>query len=247
MKTRESVIKKALAQDMEWDEALRVIKGLPKPWTTQDWKDRRSALIDIKCSICPATKDQGAIMVMQHTWQPTPWRFLAAKHREMIFSQWAEAHPFLSQAKLEDFKYEYEIRPLCPLCSGGTHRWKDSKAKTKKCTSVKNKVMCGHEFHESELVQGKLSQRTYDQQLATFISQTDYPLQTVWRDQFWLENSREVGKAATMEAFAQSLRYMELRVSDVKTCCRSCAAREDYRYISANNLEKILDEEGWDI
>lgn len=245
MKTRESVIREALSGNLEWDEALRTIKTLPKPWTTKAWKDRRAALIDTKCSICPATEKQGAILVMQHTWQPTPWKILASRHREIIFAKWQEANPFISHAKTEEFEFEFEIRPLCPLCGGGTHRWKDSKSKTKKCTSVKNAVMCGHEFPESELIPGKWSQRTYEQQLTTFISKIDYPLRTAWRDQFWLENSRAVGKAATMEAFKQSLRYMELHESDIKTCCKICAAREDHRYISSNKLEKILDAEKW--
>ncbi len=46
--------------------AWAMIKKLPKPWHTKEWKDKRSAIIKDKCEKC----NKGGIMVINHYWHP---------------------------------------------------------------------------------------------------------------------------------------------------------------------------------
>lgn len=236
MESREDVIRAALANEIDWQDAMDLIKKLPSPWVSKQWKERREKFLDKKCATCSVTKEEGATLVIQHTWQPHKWCWHVQKHRKVFFQQWEASNPFDSQAHISKFKYEYEVRPLCPKCKGGVHRWKNQKDGIKKCTSIRDKISCGHEFHFSQLEEGPWSQRTYEQQLKTF----NWPFYNAWQERFWAEMGAQVRQAAATDAFKESLRYMEMHPGDIKTLCKKCAAKEDRAYIFENQANKLI-------
>ena len=169
--------------------------------------------------------------------QPHSWSEHVQHQRSIFFERWKANNPFTPAATVADFTYAFEIRPLCPRCNGASHRWKNQKTGIKKCTSVKNKVACGHEFHHSLTVEGSWSARTYDEQLKTFLSSKNWEAERAWNDIFWAELGNAVRKEAAASSFRESLRYLEMHAEDVTTLCKSCAGKKNRKYIAINNAK----------
>lgn len=64
MKTREEVMRASLDGKIAWDEALELIKTLPFPWISPQWRERRDKMLAKKCSVCSHSSADGAILVI---------------------------------------------------------------------------------------------------------------------------------------------------------------------------------------
>lgn len=237
MKTREEVMRASLDGKIAWDEALELIKTLPVPWISPQWRERRDKMLAKECSACSHSSADGAILVITQSRQPHSWSEHVQHQRSIFFERWKADNPFTPAATVADFTYAFEIRPLCPKCNGASQRWKNQKTGIKKCTSVKNKVTCGHEFHHSLTVEGSWSARTYDEQLKTFLSSKNWEAERAWNDIFWAELGDAVRKEAAASSFRESLRYLEMHAEDVTTLCKSCAGKKNRKYIAINNAK----------
>lgn len=238
MKTREEVMRASLDGTIAWDEALDLIKTLPVSWISPQWRKRRDEMLAKECSECSLSSADGAILAITQCRQPRSWSEHVQHQRAIFFELWKVDNPFIPVATAADFSCAFEVRPLCPKCNGASHRWQNQKTGMRKCTSVKNKASCGHEFHHSLIVEGPWSARTCDEQLKTFLSSKNWAAERAWNDIFWGELGNDVRKEAAASSFRESLRYLEMRAEDVTTLCRTCAGKKNQKYIAINNAKR---------
>ncbi|SFD00773.1 hypothetical protein SAMN05421780_11914 [Flexibacter flexilis DSM 6793] len=112
-------IKELLINDLiSYEQALRRLWQLPKPWTTKHWEKMRSIHLKDACENCGSTTQP---LVIQHTVQPTKFK----EHYEKIMSSY---RPEKEEEEIsEELVYNYlkensEIRNACPTCGVTTIR-----------------------------------------------------------------------------------------------------------------------------
>ena len=206
------LLRRVLANDIHWIDALQIIQSARKPWNTKEWKEQRKVVLGSQCQSCGTTKPP---LVLQHTWHPTPLYRLFYKARRKYKSEWLAWEQ--SHAVDVDISSLVPDADGCPKCGSTTIRYR-KRAGTWICGSKPAKQLkpagnsCGHVFDEPVRVVSQWVIRKMERAARQAV-QDDFD------DQFG------IGRSVTITAIEQQIRYLSLK--DTKTLCKRCAFVED--------------------
>lgn len=209
-------IKERLSSDeITWLEALKLLKGMPKPWHRKEWKIARDKLIKPSCERCDTSE---GIMVLNHLQHPP-------SHSAIVNELCRK-----TGLDIQDFKdalsYKYNkliskvpmaTRECCPKCYSTAVTYR-KKADNWRCSGSKTirgrKITCNHVFNppatknDYSLAQkreiSKIKASWYQEASVNFDGEKD-----------------KLAKPAVMLSFECTKRYLSF--VDTETFCKKCA------------------------
>lgn len=167
--------------------------GKERVWNTAEWRRRRDLWIGDSCELCGSSEGP---MVVQHLW----YRW----DRNSV-------HNELMHVLTPTVETIYRETGTCPKCSGGTIYYR-KRAEDWRCSSKKNRRVCGHVF--SDPIPGRLPDWDATRAARAEARETTF-------------NARAEEIKAAVAGFLdwQHERYM--RFENCETWCKRCAARAD--------------------
>lgn len=211
---------------LSYSEAFELIKALPKPWKTPEWKEQRDKSLKNHCEQCGDTKN---VLVAQHLSHP---RKFSEIRLDLLFdlienSEWAKeekAKPVIvTNEEIELFKKRDTIKRLaCPKCYRVSFRERKTFQIRFKCDHCSTEFDTPTEIEYSkqfckrvDLVNIKSILLNYkEKQKRNYISQSIYE-----------NNCEELGKQALLIGIDEHLKYLSM--DEIVTFCKVCASKMD--------------------
>lgn len=214
-----------------------------RSWHTDDWKHRRTSIINDKCEICTSTET----LTLQHISHPKKYY----EHENDVTSKYAQiyidSNPIINKSDFSKYikkKYNYVPTPLCPNCEK-KHPKRIVRKSQYACKA------CKQEFDNPIY-------RSVDELIATFFENEQSPqvrdkcfVSKEWENQqnlsgvkYWLLRERSKTTNAEIIEKEAFLLYLEdnikyLSFDDSITACKKCAAYYDlYKLELCPNCKK---------
>lgn len=210
-----------LNNSITYNDALKQLKKLPKPWQTKHWKEMRKKHLKDACENCGTSEPP---LVIQHTKQPK--RFSVHYQRIMdLYVNYEKIkaeveEKYATEEKIEEFLQEKSvIRGSCPEC-GTINIRKNNKKNIYTCVKQ-------HVFETPVDVLYYSNARTTDHAKAkkSAISYLIYINLSDTIKERRASHDLMVGKKALLLSFEEGIEYRQFKY--IKTCCKRCAAVED--------------------
>ena len=215
-----------LGQKTNYKEAYELVKLLPKPWTTKEWKKNRANLLNDHCENCNSTITP---FVLQHTKQPPEFAKVYDWFANNLlinstenFEQ--EVNKKINEAIKLELSTNFEMRESCPQC-------RTINIRIRKTMLPKYSCINKHLFDETVISKYYIKSQTTNLAFVTKKS-GDILAQIIlykMRRDFSENNDFEIGRKALLISLQESIKYWEFK--NIKTLCKKCAFLEDQKYI----------------
>ncbi|NBG65500.1 hypothetical protein [Acidiluteibacter ferrifornacis] len=217
-----------LSDKIDYSEAFELLKRLPKPWHSKEWKKKREQFIKSNCEQCGINKAYKP-MYVQHLVQPPKFKDI----RNTLFEQKFEQHCSkedinFSQPTITDEEYKkylkkhVEIREVCPNCLKQSISVRKTMKPKYRCSG------CWSEFNEPETIEyiPDLQMRPNEDDVRERLNikasnQRYYDL----KQKLWNSWEQDLGKLALVISMEHSETYYDL--VNAVTFCKTCAATMD--------------------
>ncbi len=223
-------IKNLLLSDrLNYKQAFEEIHKLPDSWTTKEWKEKRQIYLKDKCENCGSSKPP---LVIQHTKHPTfpYYSVLNEMFKEELREIKIKAES-LAKRNIEDYLIlNSEEREACPICH---------KISLRKRKNMFPQYVCSrnHKFETPVIDVYYIKCQTTDYKNAKL--QTIHFLIDSYinkeRKKLKQQYDLIIGKQAFLKYLDERFEYLDFKY--IKTCCKSCAAKEDWHFIMVGLIE----------
>ena len=181
-----------------WEETLKALQKLPKPWATKEWKAWRAENVGTACVQCGSAEGP---MVLQHLRHPMSFNEIRKAVRHHLW-EIAQENGHVSEPPCPT-----EERQVCPLCNSTAIRYYKTFGHWR-CLGKKHGKQCGHEFSEPVVAQVPDKKAWW-------------PLkQEAWRE-FMDWNEDLIGEQTLAISFEQQAEYLSME--HTTTFCKKCA------------------------
>jgi hypothetical protein len=190
--------------------AFELLKKLPKPWETAEWKARRKEVLQDSCECC------GGQQSLKLFNRALPQKYMDVRRNfinEIMVESIRSVFDSITDAEAAAVMHS-ERREACPECGVITFR-------TRKNITPKHVCARGHEFEQPVERDYYAVSKTTDRAKAMDAAKSylaSVRLQAVIK-----EHNEEITRVALLESLAQSAEYVKL--SHVVTMCSSCHFR----------------------
>lgn len=217
-----------LSDKIDYSEAFELLKKLPKPWHSTEWKKKREQFLKSNCEQCGINKAYKP-MYVQHLLQPPSFRDIRNTLFEQKFDQYCSKKEIdFSLPEITDKEYkEYlkahtEIRKVCPNCSKQSISERKTIMPKYRCSG------CWSEFNEPETIEyiPDLQLRPQEEDIRARLNYNAsnkrfYDL----KQKLWKKWEQELGKLALLISMEHSETYYSFE--HAVTFCKTCAATMD--------------------
>jgi hypothetical protein len=192
-------------------QAFEVLKKLPKPWETAEWKAKRQAVLKDHCEGCGS---QEPPLVLFNRQLPVSYQDIKAQVRNSILMELGRSAFDSITEEQATAVMQSEKRQACPTCGIINIRARKS---------MKPKYLCGrnHGFEQPVELDYYPIPKTTDRDKA--LQAAKNYLASVQLQNLLKANDEEVSRFALLESLAQSAEYVKLEA--VTTLCRPCHYR----------------------
>lgn len=216
---------KLLNDEINFSEALNLIKKLPKPWHTEEWKSKRDKILKGDCEQCGSDSPP---MVAQHLVQPPSYKNIRNALFEIHYNEELEKMSFpdldVSEEDIEQFHQQYTYRrSTCPECNGISIRKRKTMLPEYFCDQCKLGFDTPYFIDYNELFGSEVL--TNERVRNYLISQNRKSLEQDFRKKLFKESEKQIGKKSVLMSIEYHLKYISL--NDVVTFCKRCAYKMD--------------------
>lgn len=229
--TISKIIKDLSSDRIDYKVAYSTLKSLPKPWTTREWKNKRSNIIKNECEVC---NSKDGPFILQHTKHPQEFSKLYDEIAQMeLISSIPDYRKVHSKNIQEAINYEiennFEMRDSCPEC-------KVVNIRTRKTMTPKHVCVNNHSFELPLTLKYYRKSQTTNPEIVRQKGLEILPeiIAYKMRRKFSEENDLTIGKKALLISLFESLEYWSF--DNTKTACKKCSFLEDEYKIYTKNI-----------
>jgi hypothetical protein len=216
---------------IDYKQAYEILKALPKPWTTKEWKEQRNNIIKNRCEVCNSHKGP---FVLQHTRQPKNFCKL---YDHIALQDLKEKTPDfetkvaknVDKAIALEIRKNFQVRDCCPECHVVNIRSRKTMRPKYVCAnnhSFENPISLKY-YKNSQTTEPNIVRQKGLQILPDII------ISKMLRE-FASKNDLSIGKRALLICLLDGLDYWSFKYT--KTACKKCSFLEDQYFIFTKGI-----------
>lgn len=216
---------KLVNDEIDFSDAYDHIKKFPKPWQTNEWKEKRSEIINTECQQCKTSEGE---MVAQHLTHPKVFKEIRNEIFNSRFNEYLKTvilpKPLVSENKINEFHNQYTTnREACPHC-----RWIRIR-KRKTILPVYFCDQCKVAFDNTINIKYNEVFKTIfpnEEQVINYLNnKIEQEILSNCKLEFYAKIEKQINKKALLISIDLHLKYMEF--GTVVTFCKRCASKMD--------------------